>query len=115
MTTERSARRGNAARATRVLVCERDAAMAANISADLSAVLPASRYQLVPHVDEAPGAVLATSAAASAPVLFAPRIWGALSPEQRAHPSAIEIRYTIAPKDLAALGADFGWSPRARG
>jgi GntR family transcriptional regulator len=95
-----------------VLVSERDAAMAGNIAADLRAVLPRDRFEVTPVVEKAPGAVLAT-APAGVPVLFSPRVWGGLSPAQRADPRAIEIRYLIEPKDLAALGSELDWSPRA--
>lgn len=95
-----------------VLVSERDTAMAGNIAADLRAVLPRDRFEVTPVVEKAPGAVLAT-APAGVPVLFSPRLWGGLSPTQRADPRAIEIRYLIEPKDLAALGSELDLSPRA--
>jgi len=95
-----------------VLVSERDAAMAGNIAADLRAVLPRDRFEVTSVVERSPGAVLAT-APAGVPVLFSPRVWGGLSPTQRADRRAIEIRYLIEPKDLAALGSELDWSPRA--
>ena len=95
-----------------VLVSERDAAMAGNIAADLRAVLPRDRFEVTPVVEKSPGAALAT-VPAGVPVLFSPRVWGGLSPTQRADPRAIEIRYLIEPKDLAALGSELDWSPRA--
>ena len=97
-----------------VLISERDAAMAGNIAADLRAVLPRDRFEVTPVVEKSPGAVLAT-APAGVPVLFSPRVWGGLSPTQRADPRAIEIRYLIEPKDLAAVGSELNWSPRALG
>ena len=97
---------------TTVLVCEREAAMARNIAADLKALLPADRFEVTPRVETRAGATLAT-ASAPTPVLFAPRVWAALSAARRADPRAIEIRYLIEPKDLDALGETMGWRPRS--
>jgi len=94
-----------------VLVCERDAAMAGNIAADLRAVLPSDRFELVPTVESAPGSAL-SMAGAAAPVLFSPRSWAALSPAARADSRAIEIRYLVEPKDLSSLGEELDWEPR---
>jgi GntR family transcriptional regulator len=95
---------------TPVLVCEREAAMAANIAADVKAVLPADRFEVTPRVEPSPGAALA-AAPKGMPLLFAPRVWAALTPAQRADPRAVEIRYLIEPKDLAALGEQLGLAP----
>jgi GntR family transcriptional regulator len=97
---------------TEVLVCEREAAMARNIAADVKAILPADRFDVTARVESSPGGTLAT-APRGTPVLFAPRVWAALSPERRADPRAMEIRYLIEPKDLAALGAVLGAAPAA--
>jgi GntR family transcriptional regulator len=105
----RVARRG---RRVPVLVCEREAAMAGNIAADLRGVLPADRFDLAPTIESSPGAALA-GAPRDIPVLFSPREWGGLEPAQRADPRAIEIRYLIDAKDLSFLGDELDWSPRA--
>lgn len=94
-----------------VLVCERDAPMAGNIAADLRAVLPSDRFELLPTVESSPGSALATAAAA-APVLFSPRAWAALSSAARADSRAMEIRYLIEPRDLSSLGDELDWEPR---
>jgi hypothetical protein len=107
----RAARAATPARIT-VLVCEREAAMARNIAADLKALLPADRFDVTPRVESRAGATLAT-APAETPVLFAPRVWAALSAARRADPRAIEIRYLIEPRDLDALGEAMGWRPRS--
>jgi GntR family transcriptional regulator len=104
-------RRGGRGRAT-VFVCEREPAMAENIAADVRAVLASDRYLVKARVESSPGATLATAPKAT-PVLFAPRVWAALTPSDRADPRAMEIRYRIDPKDLAALGEQLGWSPMA--
>ena len=78
--------------------------------ADLKALLPADRFDVVPRVEARAGATLKT-APAGTPVLFAPRVWAALTPAQRADPRAVEIRYLIEPKDLAALGEQLGLAP----
>jgi DNA-binding transcriptional regulator YhcF (GntR family) len=95
---------------TSVLVCERETAMATNIAADVKAVLSADRFDVLPRVESSPGAALAAAPKAT-PVLFAPRVWAALTPAQRTDPRAIEIRYLIEPKDLAALGEQLGLAP----
>jgi GntR family transcriptional regulator len=105
-----SFRRGRGRGRTSVLVCERETAMAANIAADVKAVLPADRFDVTPRVESSPGAALAAAPKAT-PVLFAPRVWAALTPAQRADPRAVEIRYLIEPKDLAALGEQLGLAP----
>ena len=105
-------RRGRRQARTTVLVCEREAAMARNIAADLKALLPAARFEVTPRVETRAGAALAT-APAGTPVLFAPRVWAALSAARRADPRAIEIRYLIEPKDMDALGETMGWRPRS--
>ena len=107
----RGARAAATARTT-VLVCEREAAMARNIAADLKALLSADRFDVTPRVETRAGATLAT-ASAETPVLFAPRMWAALSAARRADPRAIEIRYLIEPRDLDALGEAMGWRPRS--
>ncbi len=105
----RFARRGQR---TVVSVCERDAGMAANIAADMAGMLPAARFEVVPVVEEGPGATLAKSAPRG-PILFAPRVWGKLSEAQRADPRAIEVRYIIDPRDLTELGLERRWQARA--
>jgi hypothetical protein len=105
----RFARRG---RRVPVLVSEREAAMAGNIAADLRGVLRADRFDLMPTIESAPDAALAT-APPGTPVLFSPREWGRLEPAQRADPRAIEIRYLIEPRDLESLGEELDWTPRA--
>lgn len=102
--------RGRARGRTTVLVCEREPAMARNIAADVRAILPADRFDVTARVESSPGAALAT-APSGTPLLFAPRVWAALSPARRADPRAMEIRYLIEPKDLAELGAVLGAAP----
>jgi DNA-binding transcriptional regulator YhcF (GntR family) len=107
----RFVRRG---RRTVVTVCERDASMAANIAADLAGILPASRFRIVPAVEDVPGAALAAKPRrGSGPVLFAPRVWGQLGDAQRSDPRALEVHYVIEPQDLAQLGLERGWQARA--
>ncbi|HEX5724243.1 MAG TPA: GntR family transcriptional regulator [Longimicrobiaceae bacterium] len=93
--------------ATSVLLCEREENMARNIAADLAAVLPPERFTLRTVVAARPGEALA-AAAPDQPVLFAPRVWGALTPAERADPRALEVRYLFDAHDLAALGDRVG-------
>ena len=107
----RLARFRHRGRRTRVLVVERTAAMAANIAADLRALLPDRLFSLTPVVAARAGAAFA-GAPADTPMLFSPRMWGALTPAERADRRAIEIRYLIESKDLAALGQELEWTAR---
>ncbi len=100
-------------RRTVVRICEREAGMAANIAADLAGILPASRFALVPLVEATPGAALEQAGRGRGPLLFAPRVWGRLTEEQRADPRAVEVRYLIDPHDLAELGLERRWHTRA--
>ena len=92
----------------RVPLCEFDDTIARNIAADVSALLPARGFTIVPTVvDEA--AELLTPRRRT-PVLFSPRAWGRLSDMERAHPFALEVRYTFPPDELDAIGHHFHWS-----
>ena len=46
------------------------------------------------------------------PVLFAPRVWGALGPVERADPRALEVRYLFDSAELTAAGERFQWVAR---
>lgn len=102
----------SASRTRSLIVCERDEETARNIAADLSLSFPPGRFGLEPRATREPGQVLAESR--RRPVLFSPRVWAELSAEERQHPRAREIRYTIVPRDLDSLGDRFQWSPRVR-
>ncbi|HET8624212.1 MAG TPA: GntR family transcriptional regulator [Gemmatimonadales bacterium] len=99
-------------RRTVVRVCEREAGMAANIAADLAGILPASRFDVLPVVETSPGATL-ENVRFRGPVLFAPRVWGKLTSEQRADSRAVEVRYVVDPRDLTELGVERRWQSRA--
>jgi GntR family transcriptional regulator len=97
--------------ATPVLLCERDDSMARNIAADLTAVLPPDRFALSTFVSARPADAL-DAASPGQPVLFAPRVWGALSPGERTDPRAFEVRYVFEARDLSAMGTEHRWAPR---
>src|SRR5215831_3594333 len=79
-----SARRRRSGKAT-VQLCERDAAMAGNIAADLLRILPPDRFRVttrvVPRAEEA----LEGRPSAGA-LLLSPRMWGELPPRLRNDP-----------------------------
>jgi GntR family transcriptional regulator len=100
-------------RRTVVRVCEREASMAANIAADVAGILPPSRFDVAPVVESSPGATLEAPGRIRGPLLFAPRVWGKLTEEQRADPRAVEVRYIVDPRDLAELGLERRWQARA--
>ena len=99
--------RGDRAR-LRAWVVERDQVTAENIAADVSVALPAATYELAARAAEEPASVLRTIGEDEI-ALFAPRIWGALSEDQRSHPRALEARYVFDAADLDRLAADLGW------
>lgn len=101
-------RKGN--RPVAATLCEREPEMAANIEADLGTVLPSETIKVVRRVAVEPGALLRGKG--SGPVLFSPRVWGELSPAERAHPRAIEVRYVFDEAELDAIGPEFGWASR---
>jgi GntR family transcriptional regulator len=96
---------------TTVILCEREAEKARNIAADLAAVLPSPAFEIRTLVSNNPTTALHV-AGKTQPVLFAPRIWGALGPVERADPRAVEVRYIFDPVELAALGQRFQWHER---
>lgn len=80
------------------------------VRADLSVVLPASRFTLHPVLIGDPAEALATAPERVA--LVTPRVWGELTRQQRATGRAIEVRYVFASEELDAVGRALGW-PRA--
>jgi hypothetical protein len=96
---------------TTVILCEREAEKARNIAADLVAVLPSPGFEIRTLVSNNPTTALHV-AGKTQPVLFAPRIWGALGPVERADPRAVEVRYLFDPAELTALGERFQWLER---
>jgi GntR family transcriptional regulator len=96
---------------TTVILCEREAEKARNIAADLAAVLPSPTFEIRTLVSNNPTTALHV-AGKTQPVLFAPRVWGALGPVERADPRAVEVRYIFDSAELAAVGARFHWRPR---
>jgi GntR family transcriptional regulator len=93
-----------------VTLCEREPAMAANIAADLSSILPADRFRIARRLADEPKALL--DRRGGGPVLFSPRVWGELGPAERANPRAVEVRYVFDPAELEALGTELGWPSR---
>jgi DNA-binding transcriptional regulator YhcF (GntR family) len=102
-------RRASGSQRTTVLVCELDRPTLDAVAADLSVLLPPERHRLRAEVVRAPGELL--RGRRRAPVLFPPRIWSLLSPEERAHPRALQLRYVFDPRELGALGAELGLRP----
>jgi hypothetical protein len=96
---------------TTVILCEREAEKARNIAADLAAVLPSPGFEIRTLVSNNPTTALHV-AGKTQPVLFAPRIWGALGPVERADPRAVEVRYLFDPAELTAVGERFQWRER---
>lgn len=43
------------------------------------------------------------------PVLFAPRVWGALSDADRGDPRALAVRYVFDAAELGRIGSEMNW------
>lgn len=95
-----------------LLICEREPTMLAMILSDLSNLFPSERYHLKPKLLKSPAASL--TARDPRPRLVAPRIWGSLTPEQRADPRVMEIRYVFDPAQLERLADDLQWPERVQ-
>jgi len=93
-------------------VCEFDAAKALNIAADVSTLLPHDKYVLKPCVVEQANECLISGRHRS-PVLFAPRVWSALSPTEQSNRLALKVSYVISREDMDAIGSHFGWRRRS--
>jgi GntR family transcriptional regulator len=96
---------------TTVILCEREAEKARNIAADLGAVLPSPTFEIRTVVSNNATTALHV-AGKTQPVLFAPRVWGALGPVERADPRALEVRYVFDPAELTAVAERFQWRAR---
>jgi GntR family transcriptional regulator len=105
------ARRPSVAGRSKLILCEREPLMLANIAADLERILPSERMQVLPRLVPHPSAWLAAHRGRQ-PVLFPPRIWGDLTDAARSDPRAVEVRYVFDPRDLEAIGPLMGWGRR---
>lgn len=105
--------RGSRDRRSRVILCERDESMARSILADLAPLFPANRFSVVPRVTRSPASLLRGHGART-PVLFAPRMWGQLTPTQRKNARAFEVRYIFVPDEIEALAKRLGWERRTK-
>ena len=93
-------------------LCEIDEAKLVHIASDLQSMMPAHfRIEpcLVAHADEL------LDSNDPAPILLAPRLWGALTQQQRTDPRVFEVRYIIDSDAIEALGRHFNWSTQRRG
>lgn len=98
-------------RSRSVILCERDGAMARNISADLARVLPAPEFKLVSRVAPKADSFL-KSAPPRACLLFSPRLWGELPEGARRDPRVHQVRYVFDSAGLDSLAAEQGWESR---
>ena len=104
---ELDALRGQRAR-LEVGIVERDAITAENVAADVSALLPRGLYAIHARTIDDPVEALEALGDGEA-ALFAPRVWGTLSEEQRAHPRALEARYAFDAEELDQVARTLGW------
>ena len=94
-----------------VRVCEMDADTADAVAADLSALFEPGRPEVRTKVAANPNDLAPRRAGRSAPHLFAPRAWAALTDEVRANPHVFELRYVLDRKELESLASLEGWRP----
>lgn len=90
-----------------VQLCERDAAMAGNIAADLVRILPPERFRVTTRVVRR--AEEALEGATAGPLLLSPRMWGELSARLREDPRVHQVRYVFDAEALDALGRAQQW------
>jgi hypothetical protein len=102
---------GIGGRRMRVVLCERESTMAANIAADLALILPKDRFDLSTRVVRRPAQALVRRALGET-LLFAPRMWGQLTEDERSRPRVFEARYVFDDRDLERIGRNFGWAAR---
>ncbi len=107
----RGVRRAAAGRSLNVVLCEREEAMARNISADLARILPTPEFRLTTRVVPKATAVLKT-ADRHASILLSPRMWGELPETARRDPRVHQVRYVFDPQGLETLAVEQGWEPR---
>lgn len=96
----------------RAVVCERDMPTAASLAGDARRILPAGRVEVVPHVVSRPGELLSFVPESIDAVLLPSRLWEGLTPTERAHPKATELRYLFESREVERLATDLGWIPR---
>jgi DNA-binding transcriptional regulator YhcF (GntR family) len=98
-------------RSQSVVLCEREEAMARNISADLARLLPAPEFKLETRVAPKAEAFL-KSVPPRASLLFSPRLWGELPERARRDPRVHQVRYVFDASGLGSLAAEQGWESR---
>ena len=99
------------AKRTTLTLCECEESMARAISSDLSVLFPRDRYHIRLRVLERPSEALGARTSRGV-VLFSPRAWGQLSPDDRSNPRAVKARYMFPEEELQAMGRQFGWRAR---
>jgi GntR family transcriptional regulator len=103
--------RAGAGTRTRIIVCELDERKAANVAADLLPLFPPDRFQIDIRVVKRARDALAERPR-GAVLLMAPRVWGALSPEERRAARVHQARYVMDPIDLQGVARRLGWRSR---
>lgn len=94
----------------RLVLCEFDEPKALNTIAELELILPRHLYRIEPRVVKRGDRLLDRSS--RTPVILPPRVWAALSDEERACKAAVPLRFHIDDEELEALGVGLAWSRR---
>ncbi|UCC28717.1 MAG: GntR family transcriptional regulator [Phycisphaerales bacterium] len=96
---------------TTLTLCEFEESVARVIASDLSVLFPPDRFRIRLRVLKHAAEVLQPSKSRTT-VLFSPRAWGALTPDERNDPRAIKVKYIFPEDELQAIGTHFGWRAR---
>ena len=95
-------------RANRELfMVEYEETMARSIAADVSTILPPTRYALTPFLIK--GRPDGISFDRDGAFLFSPRVWSELAPSQRTLGNTFEVEYAITDDDHRRLARLFNW------
>ncbi|MEE9464202.1 MAG: GntR family transcriptional regulator [Candidatus Neomarinimicrobiota bacterium] len=94
----------------KIAVCEYEEQRAANIAADLRALFVDDNFEIDIQVVTRPNTPLHSREDAF--LVYPPRVWAALSTEERADPRVFKLTYVLSPEELQAVGEKFNWRQR---
>lgn len=93
-----------------LIVCEFDEQMANNVATDLFLLLKDESYCIKPCVVSRANAKLKEGCPKKSLLLFPPRIWGALTTEERNTSRVKKVTYRFTDEAIESLGDFLGWS-----
>jgi len=99
----------------RAVVCDPDPAVAEGLAAEIQAALPPGRAEIAAHATDRPEDLLASVPTFVDTIAFTPWLWAALSPADRNHPKAAELRYGFDDDAVRRVLGRTGRMPRRDG